>query len=170
MNADLTAVHDWSKLTKQDYETMGNNWQQESNLESLQKSGQSIQNRACYEYYRRKAMQTSNLELAKEIDLLKIQLKLYQKVKRVQSSNYNQTIETITSLITKPNGQPLNNEMAQVLELLQNSKKQISSDCKQIVTEYKNELINHGIQDQSWKWLNYDNSSDKNDTSTKKMF
>ena len=164
MNPNLTAVHDCSKITKQDYETMAKNWQQESNLETLQKSGQSIQYRACYEYSRRKTVETNNLALTKQIDLLKIQLELYQKVKRVQASNYNQTIETITSLISKRNGQPLNNEMAQVVELLQNSKKQISLDCKQIVTEYKNELTKHGIKDESWKWLNYDNSSHKNET------
>lgn len=167
MNGDLTAVHDWSKLTAQDQETMGKNWQQESNLESLQKSGQSIQNRACYEYSRRKAMQTSNLALTKQIDFLQIQLKLYQKVKHAQSINYNQTIQTITSLITKSNGEPLNNEMAQVLEMLQNSQKQISLDCKQIVKEYKNELQNHGIQDESWKWLTYDYSCDTNQKPTK---
>ena len=161
MNADLTAVHDWSKLTEQDQETMGNNWNTESNLSTLQKSGQSIQNRACYEFSRRRKMQESNLSLIKEIDFLRIQLKLYHKVKKVQTSNYDDTIETITSLITKQNGEPLNNDMAQVLQLLQNSKEKFSSECKQIVKEYKNELVQHGIQDHSIQWLTWDSTSDK---------
>lgn len=163
MNADLTAVHNWSKLSDKDEETMRQNWEKETDLETLQKSGQSIQNRACYEYYRRRAMQTSNLSLIKERDFLQIQLKLYQKVKNVQSSNYNETIQTITSLITKENGQPLNNDMAQVLQLLQNSQKQMSLECKQIVKEYKNELIKYGIQDHSVKWLTFDSKTDKNE-------
>ena len=66
--------------------------------------------------------------MVKEIDYLQIQLKLYQKVKNVQSSNYNETIQTITSLITKENGQPLNNDMAQVLQLLQNSQKKMNAN------------------------------------------
>ena len=97
MNGDLTAVHDWSKLTQQDEEIMGNNWRKETNLSTLQKSGQSIQNRACYEFCRRPKMQESNLSLIKELDFLRIQLKLYHKVKKVQTSNYDDTIETITS-------------------------------------------------------------------------
>lgn len=162
MNGDLTAVHDWSKLSEQDQQTMANNWHKETDKETLQKSGYSIQNRACYEYYRRRAMQNTNICLYKEIDFLQINLKLYQKSQQVHSSNYDKTIETITSLITKQNGHPLNNEMAQVLQILQNSKKQIGLECKQIVTEYKNELIKHGKQDDSVNWLTFDLPSDQN--------
>ena len=95
------------------------------------------------------------------MDFLQIQLKLYQQVKKVQTSNYDDTIETITSLITKPNGEPLNNDMAQVLQLLKNSKEKFSSDCKKIVKEYKNELARHGIQDHSIQYLTWDSISDK---------
>ena len=61
MNKDLTSVQDWSEMSQQDKQTMRDNWNNETNVETLQKSGQSIQNRACYEYYRRRLIQTKSL-------------------------------------------------------------------------------------------------------------
>ena len=39
MNADLTAVHNWSKLSDKDEETMRQNWEKETDLETLQNQG-----------------------------------------------------------------------------------------------------------------------------------
>ena len=70
------------------------------------------------------------------IHFLKIDKEKEKNLKNVSLSKYNDLIDMIATLAQKANGEPLNAEMAQIVNAVKESKREHERDISKIMIEY----------------------------------
>ena len=75
---------------------------------------------------------TRNDLYEKKLGLLEIRLKKYKHVAEIVDNNLRNLTQTIMKLNTKENGKPLNNEIAQVLQLVTDCKDKTSKELQTV--------------------------------------
>ena len=167
MNPNLTQIHDYKKMSQKDHETLWNNWHQETDLKTLQSSGASVHNRACYELHRRRVLQNCNLDLLQRIDFLQIESKHWNNMHRAHMQHHRENLKSIYALGVKDNGEPINNEVKQLLQIIKNSEEEYKQIFKNVVEEYRKELERHGFQDHHFHWITFETEAEKKEQMTK---
>ena len=127
-------------LTAKELEDLKKQWQASDNVEFLQNNGYITHMKLKNERKDRKCIEEilrSNLDA---LQLQEIQQERSNAVFDKLFTNFKDLINSINDLGTKDNGEPLNNEMAQVLKLVNDAKKKCNADIKKCDDNYVKRL------------------------------
>lgn len=137
------------KHSAEEVKAMKDTWDQVTKVEDLQQQGYTMTLLMWDEKARREDLEvmckdymTDNMSTMQKIDKMEMFMAKIGADAKVVNDNYNKLTESILALISKSNGSPLNNEMAQVMQLVKNSQKQMNSDKKLINETYLQRVSN----------------------------
>ena len=122
-------------------------WKSMKNVEKLQQEGYKMEVRLIEERKHRQYLEKLHNDLydhaaqcMKTIEILQVQERRTVNISNSMYKNFKNLTTTIENLSCKNNGKPLNNEMAQVVQIIKNVKQKHKNDVTNIVKQYQLDL------------------------------